>query len=803
MTSLNHSPSISPRLNLSKSSEEIECQLENTLPARLATSKQTGFHPEDTSPTASASFKPNNCDFNESETVGEHRMRQNQRPVPWTSSPIVRTNTALILAEPTEAPNRKQLDRNRCKTLDFVSPESDGIEDDPLSGAVRSTDAKISLAAPKDLRPRSTMDRIKRLFNPHGKKCRANPKEGGGNALAKGEERDPGGWAATKDHGGDQGKQGDGVMIHHSVNKAGSDPLGINTVLETERNRTTEDRDRRYDVSKERSRNQGINIIESAAGHCKQNWRHGWMSKKQRKSGESYPVVEVHSGQDSKVQSGAMLSACLMQASSTSPADETMPIVAFSQKIHGENVLNSEMVDNTKGSAPRISPTDEDLFIGKQREVLSEAGLNRVPEPSCSKDLARNPSSEILAAKSLARIQSIENVERWLMHGYQAPRHTKSRQHVSRRSRRNYLYYMSHYRSSISSSEYAISPTDDHHRCAWEHCQSEKGFGSNDSYCKNKNCGQPPCDDVNIKSKVKMCHRSHEGTLFDADGTSRDGEARHQGIETGRDACQNQSGDASLLKLNPSLLQFVAELVEGLEKAKQNESEWSTQFMEKTSTPVLPRVTNLANENLASVSRRHCCSRSSAEHALNPMFHEANLLQNQNAEQPTNSLEGCHIKHNIAGPSEEGAIYSGTRCVRLKQNCDHENPSEKYKKGEILNRPASLSGTGVVHRCTVEQKRTFSLNRLLDDFNSLNIDPRLLPQLNKILPLGRASSPSLLRQCLLQSMEGKPEILSARQVMPTTASGEDVLQQEKTEIVGHQPFAQLSSGILPFTDKIE
>lgn len=784
MASLNNSPSTS-QLNLSKGSEEIRCPLESTSPARYSTSKASGFQPEGTSPTASASFKPTDCGFDESETVC---IRQNQRPMPWTSSPIVRTNATLVLAEPVDASNGKQLDRNQCKTLDLVSCEPDVIESDPMCGAVQSTDAKTSLAAPKDFRPSKAMDRIKRLFNPHGKKCRDAPKEVGGNALANDEGRDPVRWAATKDRRTDQHKQGDGARTNPTVNKAGSVPVGTNTALELERNRSTEDLDRRDDdVCKERSRNHRINVVEPATNHCKQNWRHGWMFKRQRKkSGESYPTVEVHSSQDGKVQTGAILSACLIQESSTSAADEMTPDVVYGEKAHGENVLNSEMVDNIERLMPRISPTDEVLFLGKQRQVLPEAVLTQIQKPSCSRDFAGNPSSEVFATKSLATIQSIENVERWLMHGYQAPRgRMKSRQHLGRRSRRNFLCYMSNHRSSISSSEYAISPTDDRHRCAWEHCQSEEGFGSNDSYHQN----QPLCNDVNIEiKKVKASHASHERIVCDAEGT------RHLGAGgAGHDAFQNQSGDdASPSKLNPSLLQFVAELIEGLEKVKHNDSEWSTRLMEKTSTPVVPRVTKAAKESLSSTSKRHCCSRSSAEN-LNPMLHEADLLQNQNAE----GVEGCHVTPDIAGQSEEVAICPGTHSLGLNVNsCGNGKRSEKLINDGSLNRPASLSGARVVHRCTVEQKRTFSVDKLLDDFNSLKIDSRFPPNLRKILPPGNAPS-SLLKQCLLQSMEGKPEILSARQMtIPTTACGEDVFQQEKTEIVGHQPFAQLSAGIL-------
>src|ERR1700733_11061262 len=98
--SLDHSPSAISRLNLSKDSEEIECQLESASQAKHGTSKFSGFQPEGNFPTASSSFKPSKCGFNETEAAANHCTRQNQRPMPRTSSPIIQTNTAPIFAEP-------------------------------------------------------------------------------------------------------------------------------------------------------------------------------------------------------------------------------------------------------------------------------------------------------------------------------------------------------------------------------------------------------------------------------------------------------------------------------------------------------------------------------------------------------------------------------------------------------------------------------------------------------------------------------------------------------------------------------
>ena len=56
-------------------------------------------------------------------------------------------------------------------------------------------------------------------------------------------------------------------------------------------------------------------------------------------------------------------------------------------------------------------------------------------------------------------------------------------------------------------------------------------------------------------------------------------------LETFSGAVGNRSTETSLTRLNASLLQFIAEMIEGLENAKQNESEWSTAVLEKCSAP--------------------------------------------------------------------------------------------------------------------------------------------------------------------------------------------------------------------------
>ena len=182
--------------------------------------------------------------------------------------------------------------------------------------------------------------------------------------------------------------------------------------------------------------------------------------------------------------------------------------------------------------------------------------------------------------RQLTKMNSNENVERWLKY-YQAPHHDKERHRLSKkvlRTRREMLQKSTLLNSSTSSPEPPLRSSHNHtgkiaHHSVRSSSEMDGLFSSDGHFTEF----DPKHAHLSAKHNF-----SKQTFLKNVPNALETFSGMNSGISG---AVGNRSTETSLTRLNASLLQFIAEMIEGLENAKQNESEWSTAVLEKCSAP--------------------------------------------------------------------------------------------------------------------------------------------------------------------------------------------------------------------------
>lgn len=294
---------------------------------------------------------------------------------------------------------------------------------------------------------------------------------------------------------------------------------------------------------------------------------------------------------------------------------------------------SNDFDDSEKHGSGKTLSSHGTLTGVREDEAPVQCHSGALTEQNYNFDVAvRQSEANATNMKNLIKMQSIENVERWLKHGYQIPKRLRisnwnHHRRISHDSRRHLSPNGECRCSPTNFDEYKRLPVCEHRLKPWEQGRIEKDFASTelpDNFCA-VGCS---CNDLHLEhfqsqvlsTNTRKCYCETPHSECNAARLETEGDASH---------IQTDFVESANSKLNPSLQQFMTELFEGLENQKGNGSDWSAEFTEKASMPAASRFVPTSNSAAIQMAEQSL-KLSHSDQSCDDVLRTAEPLQSEN-----------------------------------------------------------------------------------------------------------------------------------------------------------------------------